>query len=174
MWSRFSYEKKIPFALKGAIYALEKDSELGLCVIGYGPMYGDIEKIINESQVKDRISILGFTPSFRLLSYIHHADVVLIPLGGFSMLEACLLKKPIICFDIEWHHELLTDEYSGYFADYPDSQMVCEKILEALSDPVEAKKRGERAHQRFKLLFNKEKIENREKVIFEKTGHKDL
>lgn len=174
MWSRFSYEKKIPFALKGAIQALEKDSELGLCVIGYGPMYDDIKQIIDASNVRDRISLIGFTPSFRLLSYIYHADVALIPLGGFSILEACLLKKPIVCFDIEWHHELLTDGYSGYFADYPDSQMVCEKILEALGEPAEAKIRGERAHQRFKLLFNIERISNREKEIFGKPSDKIL
>jgi glycosyltransferase involved in cell wall biosynthesis len=174
MWSRFAYEKKIPFALKGAIQALEKNSDLGLCVIGYGPMYDDIKKIIDASTVRDRISLIGFTPSFRLLSYIYHADIALIPLGGFAMLEACLLKKPIVCFDIEWHHELLTDGYSGYFADYPDSSMVCEKILEALSEPDEAKIRGERAHQRFKLLFDTERISNREKIIFEKYSNKNL
>lgn len=167
MWSRLSYEKKIPFALEGAIDALEKDKDLGLCVIGYGPMYNDIKSIIDESRVKDRISLIGYTPSFRLLSYIYYSDVALIPLGGFSMLEACVLKKAIVCFDIEWHHELLTDGYSGYFADYPNKKQICEQILLALHNPMEAQKRGERAYKRYKLLFDKEKIYNRENQIME-------
>ena len=83
------------------------------------------------------------------------------------MLEACLLKKPIVCFDIEWHHELLTDGYSGYFADYPNSKMICNRIIEALNDLNEAKIRGERAHERYKLLFNVDRIQAREKEIFE-------
>lgn len=166
MWSRFSYEKKIPFALKGAIHALEKDQDLGLCMIGYGPLYEDIKDTINKSMVKDRVSLIGFIPSFLLLSYIYHSDVALIPLGGFSMLEACILKKPIVCFDIEWHHELLTDGYSGYFADYPNSRMICDKLLEAISNPEEAKVRGQRAYERFRFLFDEERILAREKQIF--------
>lgn len=172
MWSRFSYEKKIPFALKGAIQALEKDSDLGLCVIGYGPMYDDIKKIIDASTVRDRISLIGFTPSFRLLSYIYHSDVALIPLGGFSMLEACLLKKPIVCFDVEWHHELLTDGYSGYFADYPNSAQIGEQILLAINNPDEAKKRGKRAYERYKLLFNTTRIAQREQQILKEAEEK--
>lgn len=168
MWSRFSYEKKIPHALKGAIEALKKDLNLGLCIIGYGPLETKIKEIVENSFVSDRISVVGFTPSYVLLSYIYHADIALIPLGGFSMLEACLLKKPIVCFDIEWHHELLTDGYSGYFADYADSEMISDKILEALSDPKEAKSRGQRAYERFRFLFDEEKIRKRNIDIFKR------
>jgi glycosyltransferase involved in cell wall biosynthesis len=99
------------------------------------------------------------------MSYIYHSNVALIPLGGFSILEACLLKKPIVCFDIEWHHELLTDGYSGYFADYANSQQICEKLLEAVNDPIEANRRGQRAYEKYLLLFDKNKIQKREEQI---------
>lgn len=165
MWSRLSYEKKIPFALEGAIKALKENKDYGLCVIGYGPLEEDIKKKIDNSGVKNRISLLGFVSSNVLLSYIYNADVALIPLGGFSLLEATLLKKPIVCFDIEWHHELLTDGYSAYFADYPNSEMIAEKLHEALENPEEARKRGVRANERYKILFNEDRIMQREKKI---------
>jgi len=164
-WSRFSYEKKLPFALTGAFKALAADQDLGLCIIGYGPMAAEIEILVKDSGVTERIFMPGFIPSHQLMSYIFHSDVALIPLGGFALLEAAMLKKAIVCFDIEWHHELLTDGYSGYFADYPNSDQICAQILEAINDPIEAKKRGERAYKRYKLLFDEEKIYKREQQI---------
>ncbi|MEI7492971.1 MAG: glycosyltransferase family 4 protein [Alphaproteobacteria bacterium] len=165
IWSRLATEKKLLYAIVGAIKALEIDEDLGLIIVGDGPLRRKIENLIVSSEVKDRVYLLGHMQVNSLMSYVYFSDIALIPLGGYAMLEACVLKKPIVCFDIEWHHELLTDEYSGYFADYPSTHQICEKILEAAINPEEAKKRGERAHEKFKILFNEERIREKESKI---------
>ena len=165
IWSRLSIEKKLPYAIEGAIQALEANESLGLIIIGDGPLETQLKNMAAASKAKDRIYFPGFKTVNVLMSYVKFSDVALIPLGGYAMLEACILKKPIVCFDIEWHHELLTEGYSAYFADYPSNEQICEKILEAINNPEEAAKRSERAYEQYKILFDAKNIVENEKQI---------
>lgn len=168
VWSRFSVEKKLKYAILGAIKALKRNNDYGLIVIGYGPMDEEIKNIIFNSDVKERIYLHGFMPINVLISYINLSDIALISVGGYALIEAASMRKPIVCFDLEWHHELLVDGYSAYFADYPSSQQVCEQLVEALDDPEEANRRGQRAYEQYMLLFDSERIlKNEEKIIEE-------
>lgn len=168
LWSRFSPEKKLKYGIEGAFQVLENCPDVGLILVGYGPMYDDISNQIRSSKVSDRILLKSFMPFHELISYIHHSDLALIPLGGYALVEAALLKKPIVAFDLEWHHELLTDGYSGFLANYAESQDIYQKIREALENPEKARECAENAYKRSKIIFDLEKNENKEKIIMHK------
>jgi len=169
LWNRFSSEKKNIFAIKGALEALKKDTTLGFILVGYGPMYEQVKCMIDSSGVADRVVLHGYKPFHELMSYIHYSEIALIPLGGYTLVEAALMKKPIVCFDIEWHQELLSD--GAYIVDYPDEEQIENAIFEIINNPTEAERKAEKAYQTAKNMFCPTKIANREQEIIRKFLH---
>lgn len=168
LWSRLSPEKLV----LECIQAFEKllllsDEDLNFLIIGDGPEKNRINAYLETSIYKDRIHLLGKRDRNFIAEVARYSAMALVPYGGSSLVEAVLLGKPIVAFDIEWHNELIRDGDTGYLADFPDIQHLSEKMLEVISNISEAEKRALSAKKLAKAMFNPEIIEAKETRYFE-------
>ncbi len=69
------------------------------------------------------------------------------------LLEAAMLGIPIVCFDIEWHNEVITHGVSGYLADYPDIDHMAELIEDLVNDVEKGRRFAEAARLRVEAIF---------------------
>ncbi|ETZ07149.1 N-acetyl-alpha-D-glucosaminyl L-malate synthase BshA [Holospora obtusa F1] len=152
LWSRLSSEKRLRYAIEGALKAMQARKDLGLIICGEGDLKESIEEQL--LPVKERVYFAGYTHLTQLVSYIKQADIALIPLGGYALTEAALLKTPIISFDIEWHRELLTDYVSGFIADYPNIDQLYSRIIYILDHPKDAQNIADKAYLQTMQMFN--------------------
>lgn len=165
VWSRLSPEKAVREAIQGALLALAHHADAHLVVIGDGPTRPLIEGDVAASGMAGRVHFLGYRNRTFLGAALRHASVALVPLGGFSLIEAALLERPTVCFDIEWHRELITPGETGMLADYPDPVDMAEKICQLLDVPEAAEAMGAAARQRALRMFNADAIAAHEAAL---------
>lgn len=169
LWSRLSSEKLV----LEAIQAFEKllamsDEEVHFLIIGDGPEKDRIQKYRELSSYKDKIYLLGQKNRDFIASVATYSDLVIVPYGGSSLVEAVMMGKPVVAFDIEWHNELIRNGETGWLADFPDCNHLAQKMLEALSNPKEAQKRARAAKALAVKVFDVKEIDKLEAKYFQK------
>jgi len=95
----------------------------------------------------DNFRFAGFLSHETALEFRRQADVNLVLMGGYSLIEACASGKPVIAYDVEWHYELIKDGETGFLVKENDVNTVAQKIDLLLSDDKLSKKLGEAARR---------------------------
>lgn len=165
LWSRFSPEKKIYYAIESLTQILDSNPDVRVLIAGDGPQKDEILRKF--AKYEGRFTFLGFLSRPQLKSYITHTDICLIPIGGHALIEAALCEKPIVAFNWEWHAELLGDSQYGWLVDYPDVEAMTAAIRYILNNPEEAKRRGAGAATQARIMFSAARLQHREQSIWD-------
>lgn len=153
LWSRLSSEKATVEACAAAIKVLERNSAVTFLVIGDGTEREKLERMAEASTASDRIKFAGWMQREQLFRAVNGSSVALMPLGGYALLEAAMLGIPIVCFDIEWHNEVITHGVSGYLADYPDIDHMAQLIESIVNNPETGHQFANEARARVEAMF---------------------
>ncbi len=106
---RLVAEKGLVPAIKNILPILKSDKKIKWYIAGEGPQKTDIENIIRENKIEDRIILLGFKEN--PYPYIKKADYLFLPSlhETFSMVvsEAHILGTRVIASNIPIMHEVL-------------------------------------------------------------------
>jgi glycosyltransferase involved in cell wall biosynthesis len=137
-----------------------------LVIIGDGAIRTAVEQRIEQSDVKDRIVFLGSRPSDELLNWTAHAAAAICPYSGSTLVEAMLCSIPVIAYDVEWHAEVVIDDYTGFLVPFGDTRALAAKIVHVISDYQEAQKVGQCGRDLARVVFDKEKIYAKETNIY--------
>ena len=135
IWSRLSQEKLLDESIKGFILAADIVDDLSLVIIGSGPYEKKLKNLVNLSNHSERIHFLGYRDREYISSAAKKSTLTIISFAGSSLVEAALLKLPIIAFDIEWHSELIRNNETGYLVDYSNTEHLRDKIIESINLP---------------------------------------
>lgn len=115
---------------------------------GDGPLREEGERLfLNSTQV----TFLGWTDKKLVQQLMRKAEVILIPMSGFVLLEAASLGKPIITSNVEWHSEMVQDGITGLVVTPDDVEAWKKAIQEMLDNPIKAQEYGEKIE---KLYFS--------------------
>jgi glycosyltransferase involved in cell wall biosynthesis len=68
-------------------------------------------------------------------------------MGGFSLIEACAAGKPVIAYDVDWHHELVIDGRTGRLIPEHDVDAVAAALSDFLDNRAEAARMGTEARR---------------------------
>ncbi len=174
LWSRFSPEKRVIQALEDIIPLLKQRSDVHFVLIGSGPDMAILQDLVTKNDVTRQVHF----PGWQLPLYIHsaalHSDVIIVPYGGSSLIEAGLLARPVVAYDIEWHSEVVQHRQTGWLASmhFPDELSLC--VAEALDNPAVAKEYGNNLQQLVSTMFNSGCIEKKEEKIFSSFINKSI
>lgn len=116
---------------------------------GEGPGRADLEALVAELALADRVRIAGYVPN--LWSLMKRASV-LVSLSRFEgspnvVLEAMACGCPLIVSDIPAHRELLNED-SALFTAADDVTLVANRLHSALADRAAAMRRADLARSR--------------------------
>ena len=112
---RMSYEKNIDVIVR----AVADIDDLTLMVVGKGPAKDDLEKLVNELGMNDRVVFTGFVPDDDLSEYYAAADVAVsaskFETQGLSVLEAMACGIPVACTKDRAFEDMIVDGGNGVF-----------------------------------------------------------
>jgi glycosyltransferase involved in cell wall biosynthesis len=141
-WSRLALEKRVIEATRACLPVLDGNADAHLVVIGQGECGSVLREMVEKAGLSSRVHFLGYRPREYIRQAAGHSAVVIVPYGGSSLVEAALLGRPTVAFDIEWHRELVRDGETGWLADHRSVADLTRCICEALENPAEAGRRG--------------------------------
>lgn len=101
--------------------------DMRLLIVGDGSERPNLEKLINELNLSDKIALLGFRRDIKELLAIF--DLSSISEGiSITILEAMACGKPIIATDVGGNSEIITEGVSGFLVPAKDIKAMAEKI----------------------------------------------
>jgi len=112
---RMSYEKNIDVIVR----AVADIDGLTLMIVGKGPAKDDLEKLVKELGMDDRVVFTGFVPDDDLPEYYAAADVAVsaskFETQGLSVLEAMACGIPVACTKDRAFEDIIVDGENGVF-----------------------------------------------------------
>ena len=127
-----------------------------LLVVGGGNEYENLKEIVKKEKLENWVYLVGFQNKDVVFNVRKQSFLSLVLMGGFSLIEACAGKRPIISYDIEWHYELVKNNKTGFLVKEGDIDEVVKKINYLLDNPEIANKLGENARE---LAFKRHNID---------------
>lgn len=119
---------------------IKKNPELKLYIIGEGPDFYDLRKLVDVQMLNDRVVLLGKLSHDMVFKYLKAADLFVLNTGyeGFShqLLEVMASGTPLITTAVGGNTELITTDENGVLVGYNDGKKIKEGIEKILSDKV--------------------------------------
>ncbi|MBA2679939.1 MAG: glycosyltransferase, partial [Ktedonobacteraceae bacterium] len=171
--NRLSEEKRVDVLLD-AMAKLKSDAHLAL--VSTGPAEADLRAQVEELQIGDRVSFLGFVRDADLLTLRRSSDLFVIPseadLQSLSTMEAMACGLPVIAANAYALPELVHSGENGFLFQPGDSAELASRIDELLNDAPLRAEMGAKGlkiiatHDRAKILDRWEEIYRRLSIEF--------
>lgn len=127
---RISYEKELDMVVR----AMQR-IDATLLVAGKGPAKANIEKLVEDLSLQNKVVFAGFVPDSELPAYYNAADIAVsaskFETQGLSILEAMASGKPVACRNGRAFAEIVHDGVNGYLFDDVDG---CVEAMERAFD----------------------------------------
>ena len=137
-----------------------------LVIIGDGALRKVVAQKKEHSEYKDRIVLMGACPSEIVFDWTANAKVALCPYSGSTLVEAMLCNIPVIAYDVEWHAEIVIDDYTGFLVPFANVEAMAEKMIYVVRNYEEAKMVAKRGRELARVAFDKKKISEKESMIY--------
>lgn len=156
-FGRLSKEKGI-LNLVNAFAKLDNGT---LYIAGEGPEKENIEKIINENNLQDRVKLLGFLNADEMKDTIRKCRFVVVPSiwyenCPYSVMETLAIGKPVVGANIGGIPELVQEAKTGFVYKFDDADDLSNKMKIFFEEPELAEQFGKNAKEEAKELYGKE------------------
>jgi glycosyltransferase involved in cell wall biosynthesis len=102
-------------------------------VAGDGPMQGELEDLVADAGLTDRIRFAGHLSQEQLSRIVPHC-VTLSPLTGMALVEAGLGGSPVVAYDADWQPEFVEDGVNGFIVPLHDWKAMGKRAAQLLGD----------------------------------------
>lgn len=165
----FSFEKNHVGLLNIFTRVLKMSKNTHLHLIGDGPLKLEIEKLVIELNLEEKVSFYGFVEN--PLSYISAADVLVLPsiIEGLPgvLLEAMYVKTPVIAYDVGGISEIINCT-TGTLIEKNDEYRFSQNIVRILTSP-----NSKQIAEAYKMVSNNY-LNEQLALIFDKSYQKIL
>jgi glycosyltransferase involved in cell wall biosynthesis len=131
-----SPEKGITYLLQAVSRLRRGGTELILCMIGEGPLRGEIEKEVRFLGIEDRTMLLGRVRHDRIPYFLNAADALCLPSLREGcpnvVLEALSSGTPVVASAVGAIPEMMTRTRIGFVTEPGDVPALSDKLLQAL------------------------------------------
>lgn len=134
---RFSEQKGIDTAIRVCAMLKSRNLPFHWFLIGHGALESEYRRLIKEYDVADCFTILG--KKTNPYPYMRQCDICVQPSRHEAyplvVLEAKILKRPIICTDFDGADEQLDSGRNGIIVPLNDAQALCDALAELIVSP---------------------------------------
>jgi glycosyltransferase involved in cell wall biosynthesis len=136
---RWEKQKNPTLALEAFAHVAEHDANAHLIMVGTGSLQSDIEKAVNQYNLKDRVHFTGVVGALQLAE-IMKACHALILSSGFEglpviMLEALASGLPVVSTNTGEVKTILKEGVTGRLIEKPDPKWLADGIFDTLQYP---------------------------------------
>jgi glycosyltransferase involved in cell wall biosynthesis len=147
--ARLEEPKNLGMLIKAAEYLREKEIFFKISIFGNGSKKKELQLLINKFNLNEYVEIHDF--EVEILPVIANFDVFVICsfTEGLPMalLEAMLLKVPLICTAVGGMKEIIQDKVNGLLVPSGDSKMLAEAVFRLYQDRGMAAKLANNAYE---------------------------
>jgi glycosyltransferase involved in cell wall biosynthesis len=123
--------------------ALSDMPEVQLVLVGGGIEEEHVRAMVAADRDLARSVVLtGFVDREVALALRKAAAVNVVPMGGFSLIEACASGRPVVSYDVEWHAELIRSGQNGILVREGDVSGFSAAVRQLCQDPSLADRLG--------------------------------
>lgn len=145
---RLSPENYVTDMLDAMRLLAARRDDFMLVLAGGGVLDGEVAARLRSDGLLARVvKATGFVPRDTVQALRAAAAVSLCLMGGFSLIEACAAGRPVIAYDVDWHHELAIDGVTGRLLREGDVAGVADAVADVLDHPADAARMGAAARQ---------------------------
>ncbi|MCB2154955.1 glycosyltransferase family 4 protein [bacterium] len=169
--ARLAPEKGHRYLLEAAPQILAKHPKTKFLFIGTGRSRTAIEEQVEQLDIKDRVILTGFREDVpRLLQGV---DLFVLPPDsgeslGTSILEAFLMKRPVVATDVGGVRESVRDGETGRLVPPAKPDALAEAIIDQLDHPDRAKEWALAGHALVQEIFTPENIARQTEAVYRK------
>ena len=154
LFAQKGYEYVIPAAEK----VLKERPDTHFLLVGDGPMYDDLLKVLKEKNMSDNFHFAGLVPPGEVASYIAQADMLwhLSLHEGLprAVVQALAVGIPAIGFALDGTPEVIIDGETGFLTAAEDVSAVAAAAVRLIDDPEMRRKYGAAGKKRVLEQFD--------------------
>ncbi len=152
---RLTLQKGQHYLIEVANRLKQKGIRFTLFIAGIGEMKSTLEKLIEKYHLQKEVVLLGFVED--MAGFMRSIDIFVLTSCwegfGYVIVEAMAAGKPTVAFNITSNPEIIIDNETGFLADYPDVEMMSERIELLSRDENLRAKFGKAARERVEKNF---------------------
>jgi glycosyltransferase involved in cell wall biosynthesis len=158
---RFVAEKGIPVLLDAAQILVQENLDFDVRLIGDGPLRPELEKLIREKNLQERVRITGYLSGNALAQAFADVGVVVMPsvweeTAGLSAIEQMMRGRLVIASNIGGLGEVVGD--TGLRCAPGDPIDLADALRSVIVNPSLVQSMGEKARVRALQLFQQERM----------------
>jgi colanic acid/amylovoran biosynthesis glycosyltransferase len=144
---RIVEQKGQTILIQAAAQLRDRGYDFELVIVGDGPMRGEIEHLINQVNLRNRVRITGYLSNQRVLEELVAARALILPSFAEGLpgvfFESLALGRPVISTYIAAHPELIEPGVSGWLVPAGAVEPLVNVMAEALTaDSAELERMG--------------------------------
>ena len=143
--------------------ALRLSGEAQFVFCGDGPLRTEGARLLGNSDAR----FVGWQPNAIVRGLLLRAEVVLVPMSGFVLLEAASLNRPVITSNLEWHSELVEHGISGLLVNPEKDEEWVSAVRRLLDDADTRNSFGKRLGDRYYVDYNPEILMEKERRLYD-------
>lgn len=132
--------------------------DISVVLVGDGPMRQELEELAGRMGLSGNAVFVGARDQDWIKSALTSAEVILSPLTGLALIEACLSGTPVVAYDAEWQSELVRPGDTGLLVPYRDPRQMAEGVCYLLDNPDAGKRMAERARNTALKLMDRTEL----------------
>jgi len=157
MVARYEVHKDQPSLIRAIGLLRDAGEEIELQLIGDGTRRPELERLVTELGLADRVDLAGFRDD--VAEQLGAADLFVFATTpdeglGIALIEAMAAGTPIVASDVGACRETLNGEECGLLVASHDPAALAAGIRNVLADPAAAQERAARAQTRAAALFS--------------------
>jgi len=157
---RLVFYKNVEILIKAIKIVKEKENEVKLVIIGGGPQFETLQKMVEKFSLTKNVILKGYVDAKEKSKLIAQSNSMLFPslCEGFGLviLEAFQQKRPVLVSDIPPMSDIIQDCKIGYIIPHQNEEEWAKKIIYLINNPKEAIKMGEEGFLVLKESYNQE------------------
>lgn len=160
-----------------AIGLLPEDVRSKLCclVVGRGHLEGELQSLIAERGLQDKVRLLGFLPRQELLQLMKSATIFVLPsrvsVFDYVLLEVGAMALPVVTTAVGGNLEMF-DENSALLVPPEEPQALAAAVTQVLTDDELRKQLSEKVYQRVRNRFSLESMLDSYSAIYEEIARR--
>lgn len=133
-----SAHKRPDFLVRAFANALKQSADLHLVLVGYGPLYADLQDLVETMGLQEAVTLAGYVPDV-LPFYQHVFDINVLASReeglGISVIEASACCLPSIVTNCTGLREVVDNQITGLTFEKDDQDQLTDNILSLSKDP---------------------------------------
>ncbi|CRL44842.1 GDP-mannose-dependent alpha-(1-6)-phosphatidylinositol monomannoside mannosyltransferase [Sodalis glossinidius str. 'morsitans'] len=169
--ARLMEKKGLDVAIKACALLKSRNVDFRYRIVGHGPLADKMRALVDELNLNDRVTLLGFQPQHKVKELLAESDIFMLPsvtgadgdMEGIpvALMEAMAVGLPVVSTFHSGIPELIEHQKSGWLAPEYDSEALANIIENILNNKGSLRQMLDHARDKIETEFN-EDITNQE------------